>query len=316
MNDPLGTFGRASAFFFQGWLRSFLVDSNVSLASQVVFAIVGLLAIWGIFMRLRRNRLDAWYAGIMLDVVFAWVFSGDTSRRLLYPLIPLSIFFAAVPVIALFRRLKRRHGEALVGVVISAPLLCCLPALAMIWERSRDERPVIAGCPQTHREIADSYWTRDPDDAEKLAVLEVTMLCGLQSIEKVTAPASVVMWVRPEYVALLGHRPGAAYYYAWSADDLAREVRKSNASYFVTTLLDKTDLSGAVRQPTSSRGEKFSEPVFSLSDGIFEVRRIRPPLLTRSTWPLQATRYVRWSRLSPESSSTPPSARPSRRTPR
>src|SRR6185369_5434321 len=38
--------------------------------------------------------------------------------------------------------------------------------------------------------------------------------------------------------------------------------------------------------------------------------------LTRSTWQLQAMRSVRSSRLSPESSSRPPSARLSRRTPR
>ena len=142
-------------------------------------------------------------------------------------------------------------------------------------EKALDFRPVIAGCPQTHREIADSYWTVDREDAEKLAVLEVTMLCGLQSIDKVTPPGSVVMWVRPEYVALLGHRPAAAYYYAWTGDDLAREITRSHATFLVTTLLDKTDLAGAVKRPASPSGEQISAPVFSLSDGIFEVRKIR-----------------------------------------
>ena len=29
---------------------------------------------------------------LSLAIIFAWVFSGDTSRRLLYPVIPLAIF--------------------------------------------------------------------------------------------------------------------------------------------------------------------------------------------------------------------------------
>jgi hypothetical protein len=274
MDDPGQAFLRASSFFVDGWTRSFLADSNVSLTSKAVFALVGVLAICGVLMRLRRNRLDAWYLGITLDVVFAWVFSGETTRRLLYPIIPLLILCAAIPVLAMVSRLGARSRLIALTAVTALPVLLCLPALSMIWERSRDDRAVIAGCPQTYREIGDYYWTRDIEDAQKLAVLEVTMLCGLQSLDKVTPPGSVVMWVRPEYVALLGRRAAAAYYYGWTPDDLAREVRKSNVSYFVTTLLDKTDLAGNVRQPTSANGMAISDPVFTLSDGIFEVRKI------------------------------------------
>jgi len=275
LEDPAHTFARASNFFFDGWTRSFLADSNAPLVAKVAFAVVGLLAIGGLLMRLRRNRLDAWYVGITLDVVFAWVFSGETTRRLLYPVIPLVILCAAIPVLAMVARLAPRARTIALAATTALPALLCLPVLAMLWERSLDDGPVIAGCPQTYREIADSYWTRDAEDARKLAVLEVTVLCGLQSLEKVTPPDSIVMWVRPEYVALVGRRPAAAYYYAWTADDLAREIRQSNASYLVTTLLDKTDLAGNVRRPTSASGDAMSVPVFSLSDGIFEVRKIR-----------------------------------------
>jgi hypothetical protein len=275
LGDPAHTFVRASNFFFDGWMRSFVADSNAPLAARIAFAIVGLFAICGLLMRLRRNRLDAWYVGITLDVVFAWVFSGETTRRLLYPVIPLLLLCAATPVLAIASRLAGRARALVLAAVTAAPVLLSLPAIVMIWERSRDERAVIAGCPQTYREIADYYWTRDLEDAQKLAVLEVTMLCGLQSLEKITPPGSVVMWVRPEYVALLGHRPGAAYYYAWTPDDLAREVRSSKVSYLVTTLLDKTDLAGGVRLPMSASGQAISDSVFSLSDGIFEVRKVR-----------------------------------------
>lgn len=275
LEDPGHTFMRASNFFFDGWTRSFLADSNVSLTAKFAFAVVGVMAICGLLMRLRRNCLDAWYVGITLDVVFTWVFSGETTRRLLYPVIPLLILCAAIPALAIVSRFTARARLMMLTAITALPVLLALPALAMIWERSGDDRAVIAGCPQTYREIADYYWTRDGEDAQKLAVLEVTMLCGLQSLEKATPPGSVVMWVRPEYVALLGHRPAAAYYYAWTQDDLAREARNAKATYLVTTLLDKTDLAGEVRRPTSANGATISDPVFSLSDGIFEVRRVR-----------------------------------------
>ena len=276
---PSDTFVRASYFLWAGWLRSLVATADVSLAVSLVFGALGVVALVGVVVRAARNRLDGWYALLSLGLIFAWVFSPETTRRLLYPLVPLLLLFVAmvgrIGIAWAVARFPRRLVFWVTLALIALPAALCLMSVAVINEKAIDLRPVIAGCPQKHREIADYYWTAEREDAEKLAVLEVTMLCGLQSIDKVTPPGAVVMWVRPEYVALLGRRPAAAYYYAWTDQQLAHEIAASHATFFVTTLLDKTDLAGAVRQPNSPSGEAISAPVFSLSDGIFEIRKVR-----------------------------------------
>jgi hypothetical protein len=60
----------------------------------------------------------------------------------------------------------------------------------------------------------------------------------------VTPPDSRVMWMRPEYVALLGKRAAVPWYFAWDRPTLAREIRRSGTGYVVVARLFKTDLAG------------------------------------------------------------------------
>jgi len=53
-----------------------------------------------------------------------------------------------------------------------------------------------------------------------------------------------VMWVRPEYVAIVAHRPGVPFYFGWSRADLARHIRESGARYLVFCRVYKSDLMG------------------------------------------------------------------------
>ncbi|MGZ5103981.1 MAG: hypothetical protein ACXWHB_06275, partial [Usitatibacter sp.] len=60
----------------------------------------------------------------------------------------------------------------------------------------------------------------------------------------VTPPGSRVMWMRPEYVALLGKRPAVPWYFGWDRRTLAREIRRSGTGYVVVARVFKTDLAG------------------------------------------------------------------------
>ena len=166
-------------------------------------------------MRVMRNRFDGWFALLSVGVIFVWTFGPQTTRRLMYPLLPLLLLFAADAVRQLLDalRLVERRRLYAAAAITAMPILLCLPALVAIGEKSLDRRAAIAGCPQTFREITPYYNTVNLEGAEGLARLEVIMLCGLQSLDKVTPPGSVVMWTRPEYVALLAKRPAVPYYY-------------------------------------------------------------------------------------------------------
>ena len=274
MQSPADTFVGALRIFMDGWIRSFMAGQDVAGAAKAVYAALGIVAIGGAISRARRGLLDGRFAVLYLVVVFAWPFSADTTRRLLYPVIPLAILCIVEAVRAMLDRARwfgRRRALAATAAA-ALPVLLSAPAIAMIGQRSADIRPVIEGCPQRHRDISDYFSTVNLEEAEKLAVLEATVLCGLQSLERVTPPESIVMWTRPEYVALLGHRRARAYYKRWSQADLADHIDRDKVSYVVVTQIDKTDLEGnaSAAPALESMG---TVPVFMLSDGIFALYR-------------------------------------------
>lgn len=274
LQSPADTLVGASKVFIDGWIRSFMADHDVPPVTRAVYSVLGVVAIGGALLRARRGHLDGRFAVLYLAVVFAWPFSADTTRRLLYPVIPLAIL-CIVDVVRTVLDGARWSGRrrALAATATAAlPVLLSVPAVAMIVQRSLDTRPVIEGCPQRHRDISDYFGTVSLEEAEKLAVLEVTVLCGLQTLERVTPPASTILWTRPEYVALLGHRRAQAYYKRWSAAELADHLARASVPYVVVTQIDKTDLEGRAG-PASALESIETEPVFTLSDGIFALYR-------------------------------------------
>jgi hypothetical protein len=275
--DPGKMVKGAWFLFLSGWTRSFMASEEVTMAAVVVFAIVGLLGLAEAVIRAERNRLDGWFVLLSLAVIFVWTFSPETTRRLLYALVPLMILFAVSLVRSLLARANltpRRRTMALAGIA-AFPVLLTLPALAIVARKSFDHRPVVAGCPQQFREITPYYSTLNQEEAEKAAVLEVTMLCGLQSIAKVTPPGSVIMWSRPEYVTVLGHRPAVPLFYRWNADDLAAALKKEKVDYLVVSALFKNDIQGGrARDLSDMKIGEITKPHFQLTEGIFALREV------------------------------------------
>src|SRR5258706_1633652 len=233
MGALAGTFVAAVQFFFYGWVRSFMSDHYVSLTAQAVFAVVGLLSVAGLAMRLARNRLDAWFTLFSLGAVFAWTFSADASSRLMYPLVPLLIFYALESVTAALKRwdvtpARRMQAAALAAVL---PLLVSLPALPLVMQKGFDRMAVIPGCTYQYRHIRDYYTILNQGSAEELARFQGTMLCGLQALRVVTPTDALVAWPRPEYVELVADRRGFAYLYRWSPKEAAAEMRRRQGGY-------------------------------------------------------------------------------------
>lgn len=107
-------------------------------------------------------------------------------------------------------------------------------------------------------------------------MLEVSTLCGLQSLAKVTPPGATIMWSRPEYVAVLGHRRAAPLFYRWNAGDMAQAIRNERVDYVVVSFLYKNDIEGGKARPLSDmKLEEYTQPAFALSDGIFSLRKVR-----------------------------------------
>jgi len=51
-----------------------------------------------------------------------------------------------------------------------------------------------------------------------------------------------VMWLRPEYVAVLGDRHGVPFYFQWDARRLAQAIQDSGSTHVVLASVFKSDL--------------------------------------------------------------------------
>jgi hypothetical protein len=139
-----------------------------------------------------------------------------------------------------------------------------------VASKALDREPVVAGYGPRYSDITEYYTTINVDRSRAIAARHATVLAGLEALEKATPPGARVMWMRPEYVALLGHRDGAAWFYRWDEKRLARWVRDAKVDYLVVARLFKTDLSGRAGDPfaTLNPVSSYSVPVLTLSNPV------------------------------------------------
>ena len=226
-----------------GWISSFTAHSDAPPAMRIVFGLAGILGIAGAVCGARRNRLDSWYVLASLAMLFLWVFNEDNQRRLLYPIVPLLLVHAAEALVGGVARFPARVRLAMLGTMLLVPLLS-VPASLLVLERSSDRAPLVPGFEYSAATMTEFYTTSSPAQANALAFQHAAVLAGLQSLEKATPAGSRVMWMRPEYVALLGRREGVPWYFSWDRATLAREIRRTGTTHLVVTRLFKSDLAG------------------------------------------------------------------------
>ena len=250
--------------FFDAWVTSFGAVPQVQLAMRVVFAAVGLLAIAGSVRAALAHRLDGWYVLASLAVTFAWVFGEDNSRRLLYPVLPLLLLHAAEALAAAVRR-AGAEGPRLAAVGLAFPAVLCVPGLWMVQARSLDRSPVAPSSAYCLADATRYYTVGDAVQARALAAKEAAVLGGFEALGRVTPPGARIMWMRPEYVALLGGRAGVPFYYDWDAHRVAAEIRASQADYVLLSALFKIDLRGGTGNPMQRLASvaAYTHPVLS-----------------------------------------------------
>jgi 4-amino-4-deoxy-L-arabinose transferase-like glycosyltransferase len=248
--DPIRFLLGCAQFLFGGWIRSFTADSEVHWLAKAVFAFVGLLGIAGAVLRARANRLDGWYVLLTLPVVFLWVFSEDSTRRLLYPLVPLVILHAAVFVAFVLGRIpSQRQRRLLAATVVALPVLLALPAWLLVQSKSMDRDRIYASLRYRYSDMTEYYTTIDVKLARGIASRHAAVLGGLESLDSVTPPGARIMWMRPDYIATLGHRQGVPWYYRWSHREFLREIQRSKVDYIVAASLLKADMDGGQAGP-------------------------------------------------------------------
>jgi len=266
---PALMLGIGAPAFLDGWIASFASDADVPFAMRVVFTALGAVALAGSARAALTGRLDGWYALVATAILFGWVFGVENTRRLFYPLVPILLLHAAEMACLAASRLHSVQRWILAGAV-ALPVLLCLPALAVAWEKSFDTAPLPGSGGRSLADMSDYYIVVNRSHAAALAAKDIAVIAGLEALARVTPRGSRVMWMRPEYVALLGQRPAAACFYAWDARRLAEEIRRSGTDYIVMASMYKSDLLGKSGDPNRAFSSvvAYTRPVYVARNAI------------------------------------------------
>jgi hypothetical protein len=253
-----------------GWLSSFHAEGDVAWGIRACTYFTAAVAFAGTVRAAIANRLDAWYVLFTLVLIFLWLFGVENMRRLLYPIVPLMLLHAAELVAALVRRTRVAHASLAVVAICAAPLAASVPATLLIADKARDRGPFVEGSRYSAAEITDYYRVMNLSVARALAAKNAATLGGLEDVRTATPPGARVMWMRPEYVVILGERECVPMYYAWDARTLAAHVRDGGADYMIVAGMSKNDLSMALGDPAVARehARPYTRPALQLRNPI------------------------------------------------
>src|SRR5206468_9480810 len=106
------------------------------------------------------------------------------------------------------------------------------PALLLVGSKAMD-RTIPPGFAQPVATIFNDYTTIPVGPARQIAGRHLAILTGLAHIGRFTPPDARILWMRPDYLALLGHRAGVPWYYREGMQGVVAQVRRTGARYLV-----------------------------------------------------------------------------------
>jgi hypothetical protein len=110
-------------------------------------------------------------------------------------------------------------------------------------------------------------------EAKANAARGIAMLAGLEALRSATPPDARIMWMRPDYVAVLGGRRGVAWFYHGGLDRLMRDALHSRADYIIAGNTYKSDMLGEQDDRFESVEvlAGFARPVLAIPNAVLGV---------------------------------------------
>lgn len=268
--DPLGMLGDAVGILVGGWVALFALANDGPAIVGAIFIALGVLCLVGTWIRLRRGRIDGWYVVFSLALVAPVFFNEQTARRYLYPLLPVLLVHAAVALRELTASFAPVERKATIAVAVVVPAVVSAMSLAILAERALDNAPVLEGFPIRWSDMFDYYVARDDADARHGAASNAGVLAGFDAIARATPAKARVMWMRPEYVAVLANRPAAPWFYSDGEARLARSIESLDVDFVALSGITKSDLEA--RQGNQAKIQealtRFAAPVILIPNAV------------------------------------------------
>jgi len=270
-DNPLLMLSASGKTLWYAWIETFAADADVALPLRIILALLAILALAGAVRRALTNHLDGWYVLAAIPMVSYYVVGDNDVRRFLYPILPLLLAHATEVVLALSGRLEQaRPRRILLGAAALALAGVCVPAMMLVAVKSRDTAPLVPGGHIAAADVLEYYTTLNTPRARAIAARGAAVIEGLERIGAATPPDAKVMWVRPDYVALLGGREGVPLDPRWNAHDLAAAIRATGATHVVLASVYKSTLQ-AVRAdpvPVTRTALDYSDPVLAVANAV------------------------------------------------
>jgi len=268
--DPIAMLGEAVGVLAAGWIALFALATDGPPLVNTVITVFGLLCLAGTGIRLRGNRLDGWYVVFSLALMAPVFFGEQTARRYLYPLLPVLLVHAAVALRDLTAGLHSLERKAAIALAVVVPAAVSASSLAIVVQRAQDSAPVLDGFAIRWSDMFDYYAARDEADARHGAAANAGVLAGFEAIGRATPTGARVMWMRPEYLAVLSHRPAQPWFYADDEARLARSIESGGVDYVALSGITKSDLDArqgnqaAIQQALT----RFATPVIVIPNAV------------------------------------------------
>jgi hypothetical protein len=170
---------------------------------RIVFAGVGAIAVAGAVMSAWRGKIHGWYTLGYTAILVGWVFGEETTRRLIYPIVPVALIQAALALREALKRLPPGHRawRYAAPALVTLAILLALPGMVLVQRRSLDRDPVLDGFAYSYADFQDYYESHGPD-ARARAAGNLASLAGLRALPSITPRDAKILWsANVDYVA-------------------------------------------------------------------------------------------------------------------
>lgn len=207
----------------ESWPAYWLINWNTTAfsASYFIILLLALTSMSGLFLRLLKNKVDAWYVLFFLLILLVWPHPGQLFR-LVFPIMPLLLIYAGYAIRKLLelKRKNSRKGLVLAGFYLTI-LAATLPSHAFIHARLAlaSEKQLIP--------VYEIFRHTDQDVVAEELVIQNQMLKDFMHIKNIVPEDEKLLYFNPSYLAVLSDRAGMA---TASPVDKARYRSLSNTS--------------------------------------------------------------------------------------
>jgi hypothetical protein len=220
------------ANLLDAWTSFWLIywGTDIYSANYYVIMLLLLTSMSGLFIRLVKNKYDAWYALFYILILLLWPHPGQMFR-LIFPIMPILLIYASYAIKKLIDTQKNNKKDLLSPVFFLIVLTAIIPSHVFLHARASiaSERQMVP--------VYQFFLRTDLAVATKHLLLQNQMLRDFERIKDFVSADEKVMYFLPSYVAILSDKPAEKASSPVERMNYRQTARESGARYIFLTQL-------------------------------------------------------------------------------